>query len=109
VSIQSPPRTEAAAPAGQPEAAGAYVLQGEIRSARFGDLAAHAAAQDALIIDCARLVRIDFISAGTLLNVLTTIRRSGKQIVFRHPNHLVAELFGIVGLTAVATLVAGRN
>ncbi len=108
-SMQSPTRTEAAVPAGQPEAAGAYVLQGEIRSARFADLAAHAAALDALIIDCARLVRIDFISAGTLLNVLTTIRRSGKQIVFRHPNHLVAELFGIVGLTAVATLVAGRN
>jgi anti-anti-sigma regulatory factor len=87
------------------DAAGAYALRGDIKASRFIDLPAHAKAHDPLLIDCATLTRIDFISAGALLNVLTTIRRSGKQIVFRHPNHLVAELFGIVGLKAVATIV----
>ena len=55
-----------------------------------------------------QLTRIDFISAGALLNVLTAIRRTGKQIVFQHPNHLVAELFGIVGLKAVATIIPAK-
>ena len=88
---------------------GAYALRGEIKATRFADLVAHAEKHDLLLVDCAQLKRIDFISAGALLNVLTTIRRSGKQIVFRHPHHLVAELFAIVGLNAVATFVAEKH
>jgi anti-anti-sigma regulatory factor len=64
---------------------------------------------DPLIIDCSAVTRIDFISAGALLNVLSTVRRSGKQIIFRHPNHLVAELFGVVGLRAVAEVVFAKH
>jgi anti-anti-sigma regulatory factor len=59
---------------------------------------------DPVLIDCSSLTRIDFVSAGALLNVLSTVRQQGRQIVFRHPNHLVAELFGVVGLTSVATI-----
>ena len=95
---------EPALPATVVAAADVYVLQGEIKALRFGDLPAFAELHDPVVVDCALLTRIDFISAGALLNVLTTIRRSGKQIVFHHPNHLVAELFGIVGLKAVATI-----
>jgi ABC-type transporter Mla MlaB component len=88
---------------------GAYILSGEVKSARFADLSAFAQARDALLIDCAKLARIDFVSAGTLLNVLTAVRNSGKQIVFRHPNRMVAELFRVVGLTGVATVVFARH
>ena len=87
----------------------AYVLCGEIKSSRFGDLPAYAQTQSLLLIDCAKLVRMDFISAGALLNALTSVRSAGKQIVFRHPNHLVAELFRVVGLTAVATILFAKN
>jgi len=87
----------------------AYTLRDEIKSSRFGDLAAYADTHEPVLIDCAALNRIDFISAGALLNVLTAVRRKGKQIIFRHPNHLVAELFGVVGLNAVATIVFARN
>jgi len=87
----------------------AYVLRGEIKSSRFGDLPAYAAVHDPVLIDCAKLMRMDFISAGALLNSLATIRRTGKQIVFHHPNHLVAELFGVVGLKAVATIVFAKH
>ena len=52
---------------------------------------------------------IDFISAGALLNVLSLVKRTGRQIVFHHPNHLVAELFGVVGLTAVAAIVFEKH
>ena len=87
----------------------AYVLQGEVKSSRFADLKGFAGAHDPLVIDCSALVRMDFISAGALLNVLTTIRSAGKQIVFRHPNRLVAELFGVVGLKTVASIVFSNN
>lgn len=103
--IVAPEAAPAKAAAGQGADLDAYALHGDIKASRFGDLRAHAEAHDPVLIDCAQLTRIDFISAGALLNVLTTVRRSGKQIVFRHPNHLVAELFGIVGLKAVATIV----
>ena len=86
----------------------AYVLKGEVKSSRFGDLAGYANVHDPVLIDCAELTRMDFISAGALLNALVTIRSSGKQIVFRNPNHLVAELFGVVGLKAVATIVFSK-
>lgn len=85
-----------------------YILAGEIKSSRFGDLATYANVHDPVLIDCAELKRMDFISAGALLNALTAIRSSGKQIVFRHPNHLVAELFAVVGLNAVATVVFSK-
>ncbi len=87
----------------------AYVLRGEIKASRFADLSGYAGVHDPVIIDCSELIRIDFISAGALLNVLTTIRNAGKQIVFHHPNHLVAELFGVVGLKAVASIVFSNN
>ena len=87
----------------------AYVLSGEVKSSRFGDLAAFARERDPLLIDCAKLTRIDFISAGALLNALTIVRGTGKQIVFRHPNCLVAELFRVVGLTAVASVVFAKH
>ena len=70
---------------------------------------AHAEVHDPVLIDCSGLTRIDFISAGALVNVLTVIQRSGKKIALRHPNHLVAELFGIVGMKSVASIVFAKH
>ncbi len=86
-----------------------YLLQGEVKASRFADIASFAENRDAVQIDCSGLKRLDFISAGALLNALTSIRRSGKKIVFLHPNYLVAELLCIVGLTAVATIVFAKR
>lgn len=87
----------------------AYVIKGDVKSSRFGDLLAYAAANDPVLIDCSEVTRMDFLSAGTLLNVLATVKRTGRQIVFRHPNHLLAELFRVVGLKNVAEIVLARN
>lgn len=86
----------------------AYIARGDIKASRFGDLPAFAEVHDPVIVDCSAVTRVDFISAGALLNVLSTVRRSGKQIVFRYPNHLVAELFGVVGLRSVAEIVFAK-
>lgn len=87
----------------------AYVLKGDIRGSRFGDLLAYAAANDPVLIDCAAVTRMDFLSAGAMLNVLTTVKRTGRQVVFRHPGCLLAELFRVVGLKAIADIVLARN
>ena len=87
----------------------AYIARGDIKASRFNDLPAFAEVHDPVIIDCSAVTRVDFISAGALLNVLSTVRRSGKQIIFRHPNHLVAELFGVVGLRAVVEIVFAKH
>jgi len=87
----------------------AYVIRGDVKATRFNDLQDYAEIHEQVLIDCSDLTRMDFISAGALLNALTTVRRSGKPIVFRHPNRLVAELFGVVGLKAVATIVFAKN
>ena len=86
-----------------------YVLSGEVKSSRFVDLAAYAEVHSPVVISCGALRRIDFISAGVLLNVLSLVKRTGRQIVFHHPNNLVAELFGVVGLTAVAAIVFEKH
>ena len=87
----------------------AYMARGDIKASRFGDLPAFAEVHDPVIIDFSAVTRVDFISAGALLNVLSTVRRTGKQIVFRHPNRLVAELFGVVGLKAVAEIIFAKH
>ncbi len=107
VAAPEPVATEPAAMSDE-SAGDAYILSGEVKAMRFGDLPAYASTHDPVLIDCAGLTRMDFISAGALLNALTTVRSSGKQIVFRHPNHLVAELFGVVGLKSVATIAFAK-
>ena len=111
----SPPSWETVPPASPAVAAAkaspddAYRLSGEIRALRFVDLSGYAETRASVVIDCAELVRIDFVSAGALSNVLTPIHRGGKPVIFRHPNHLVAELFGVVGLDQVASVVFSKQ
>lgn len=92
-------------PSGDDTGSGVYFFRDGIRAARFTDLAAFSEVHNPVIIDCLKLSRIDFTSAGALFNVLNLARRTGKKIIFRYPNHLVAELFGVVGLNAVADIV----
>ena len=103
------PEIQATTDGGDDVAFDAYVIRGDVKASRFADLPAHADLHDPVLVDCSTLTRMDFISAGALLNVLTTIRRTGKQIVFRHPNRLVAELFGVVGLKSMATIVFAKH
>jgi ABC-type transporter Mla MlaB component len=109
VAAPEPVVQEAAEEEDNAENDGAYVLSGDIKSSHFTDLPDFAKEQDSLLIDCKKLIRIDFVSAGALLNKLTTVRNTGKQIVFRYPNYMVAELFRVVGLNAVAIAVFAKQ
>jgi len=85
-----------------------YVLTGEYKNCRFDDLQSFLELHDNPVIDCSRLKRIDFMSAGMLRNLLGPCKEQGKEITIRHPHHLVAELFNIVGVNSVAKIIVTK-
>jgi ABC-type transporter Mla MlaB component len=50
------------------------------------------------VLDCSRLNRVDFTSAGELTSHLAPLCGEGKAIEFHNVNHLVYVLFGVMGL-----------
>ena len=86
-----------------------HYLSGEIKNCRFDDLAAFLELHDQPLIDMSRVKRLDFFSAGLLRNLLEPCKRAGKEVVLRHPHHLVAELLGIIGVTELARVIVAKN
>lgn len=70
----------------------------------FGAVAVFIEANNPAIIDCSALNRIDFSSASQLLSVLAPLAANGKSIRFEQINHLVAALFGVIGIDDIARI-----
>lgn len=51
-----------------------------------------------LDIDCAHLLRVDFIAAGDLLNWVLARRSEDRAVNFINPHRLVALFFGAMGI-----------
>ena len=77
----------------------AYYLSGEIRNSRFDDLVPVLEGSQHPILDFTRVSRMDFVSAGLLVNRLAPYKAQGKDITIRGPNRLIAELMAVVGLS----------
>jgi anti-anti-sigma regulatory factor len=60
---------------------------------------------DPAIIDCSRLNRLDFTSAGQLLNLFAPLHANGKTIEMQNVNHLVASLLRVIGLSDVVRIL----
>lgn len=54
---------------------------------------------DVVVISCARLMRIDFTAAGTLLNWVTAREAEGRQVQFVEVHRLVAAFFNVIGIS----------
>jgi ABC-type transporter Mla MlaB component len=67
------------------------------------------AGADILIISCARLIRIDFSAAGTLLNWVSARQAEGRQVQFIEVHRLVAAFFNVIGISEHARVVARRD
>jgi anti-anti-sigma regulatory factor len=61
---------------------------------------------DIMIISCARLIRIDFSAAGTLLNWVTARQTEGRQVQFVEVHRLVAAFFNVIGISEHARVSA---
>lgn len=57
-----------------------------------------------VVIDCSRLIRIDFTSAGQLMAGLSPLTIGGRRIEFQDVNHLVAALLNVMGLNQIAKI-----
>jgi anti-anti-sigma regulatory factor len=64
----------------------------------------YAAQYHPVVIDCSRLSRIDFTSAGHLMNGLSHLAAAGKKIEFQDVNHLVTALLHVMGLSHISKI-----
>ncbi len=72
-------------------------------------ITAYAAEHNPAIIDCSRLTRVDFGATGQLLSGLAPHTCNGNVIEFREVNHLVAALFGVMGLKDIVRILPRKN
>lgn len=58
-----------------------------------------------MVVSCARLIRVDFSAAGSILNWVATQQANGCQVQFRDVNRIVAAFFNVIGITEHARVV----
>lgn len=102
------PPAEAIAPDDEPTLKPDHVaLSGELvgkSEAELARLTEFANDREHVVVDCARLTRVDFTAAGLLLNWAVGMRGSRKSIEFVNVGHLVAALFVVMGLHEVVPI-----
>lgn len=87
----------------------AHYLSGDIKNARFDDLPAILELMELPMLDFSSVRRLDFFSAGQLANRIAPLKEAGRDVIIRSPNHLVAELMGVVGLNKVARILVPKT
>jgi ABC-type transporter Mla MlaB component len=60
---------------------------------------------DILLISCAKLIRVDFSAAGTLLNWVSAREAENRAVQFTDVNRLVAAFFNVIGITEHARVL----
>jgi ABC-type transporter Mla MlaB component len=58
-----------------------------------------------LVISCARLIRVDFSAAGSILNWVAVRESEGRHVQFRDVPRLVAAFFNVIGINEHAQVV----
>ena len=60
---------------------------------------------DMMLISCAKLIRVDFSAAGTLLNWVSARQSENRSVQFTEVNRLVASFFNVIGITEYARVL----
>ncbi|MBX9872227.1 MAG: STAS domain-containing protein [Burkholderiaceae bacterium] len=58
-----------------------------------------------MVVSCARLIRVDFSAAGSILNWVAEQQGKGCQVQFRDVNRMVAAFFNVIGISEHARVV----
>ena len=90
-----------------PEPQDARYLKGSLTGsadALIKDLGAYATGKSIVVIDLFDVRRVDFMSAGALLNLVGTLRSQGQQVELRSPSPLVAALLVSMGFLSQVRL-----
>ncbi|QDQ27107.1 STAS domain-containing protein [Chitinimonas arctica] len=86
----------------------AFKFEGAIISASdavFAPLHEYANTHSEVRIDFSRVPRVDFVSAGMLMNTLVALTAQSKHVTLIGANELIVALFRIMGIAEVATIV----
>jgi len=59
-------------------------------------------------VSCSRLIRVDFIAAGDLLNWVLARRGEGRTVQFAESHRLVALFFGAMGINEHAKVIVRK-
>ena len=87
-------------------------LSGQIHgdtTALFETLTQRRQGQSVLVLDCSKLMRIDFTAAGNLLNWVIEQKNHGIHVQFSQTHRLVAALFDALGISEQARVVLRAN
>ncbi len=60
---------------------------------------------DIMVISCAKLIRVDFSAAGTLLNWVSARESENRAVQFTDVHRLVAAFFNVIGITEHARVL----
>lgn len=60
---------------------------------------------DIMVISCAKLIRVDFSAAGTLLNWVSAREAEHRAVQFTEVHRLVAAFFNVIGITEHARVL----
>ena len=83
-------------------------LSGQIQGdpvAMLEKLEAKLAGADVMVISCAKLMRVDFSAAGTLLNWVSARQGEGRFVHFTDVHRLVASFFHVIGISEHAKVI----
>jgi anti-anti-sigma regulatory factor len=86
----------------------ALILSGELSGASetlAKQLQDWAVANKMLVIDMSGATRVDLVTAGLMLKVLSALKESGVTIQIRGANELIRALFEVTGLSKVARII----
>ncbi|MDP2819391.1 MAG: STAS domain-containing protein [Polaromonas sp.] len=61
---------------------------------------------DIMVISCAKLIRVDFSAAGTLLNWVSARESENRAVQFTEVHRLVAAFFNVIGITEHARVLS---
>ena len=64
---------------------------------------------DIMMISCAKLIRVDFSAAGSLLNWVSAREAENRAVQFSEVNRLVAAFFNVIGITEHAKVTTRRD
>ena len=87
-------------------------LSGQIEgdaAAMLDVLQARLMGADNMVISCAKLIRVDFSAAGTLLNWVSARQEENRLVHFCDVNRLVAAFFNVIGITEHARVTPRRD
>ena len=102
----------AAAAAPTPVVMAGVELSGQIHgdaSTLFETLNQRRQGQAVLVLDCSKLMRIDFTAAGNLLNWVIEQKAHGVKVQFSQVHRLVGALFDALGISEQARVVLRTN